>query len=42
MKKKIIPAGQMNLFNLLVPVFKLADIVTFKKNWLSVICVSVK
>lgn len=42
MKKKIIPAGQMNLFNLLVPVFKLADIVTFKKIGLSVICVSVK
>jgi 2-polyprenyl-3-methyl-5-hydroxy-6-metoxy-1,4-benzoquinol methylase len=42
MKKKIIPEGQMNLFNLLVPVFKLADIVTFRKIGLSVICVSVK
>jgi 2-polyprenyl-3-methyl-5-hydroxy-6-metoxy-1,4-benzoquinol methylase len=42
MKKKIIPAGQMNLFNLLVPVFKLADKVTFRKIGLSVICVSAK
>lgn len=42
MNKKIIPEGQMNLFNLLVPVFKLADAVTFRKIGLSVVCVSVK
>jgi hypothetical protein len=30
------------LFNTLVPVFKLADILTLKKIGLSVICISVK
>jgi 2-polyprenyl-3-methyl-5-hydroxy-6-metoxy-1,4-benzoquinol methylase len=42
LRKKTIPEGQMGLFNLLVPIFKLADLVTFKKIGLSVICVSVK
>lgn len=42
LKKKTIPEGQMGLFNLLVPLFKLADIITFKKIGLSVICVSKK
>lgn len=42
LKKKSIPEGQMGLFNLLVPVFKIADWVTFKKIGLSVICVSEK
>ena len=42
LKKKTIPEGQMGLFNLLVPIFKLADIVTFNKIGLSVICVSYK
>ena len=42
LKKKTIPEGQMGLFNLLVPIFKLADFVTFRKVGLSVICVSNK
>ena len=42
LKKKTIPEGQMGLFNLLVPIFKLADFVTFRKLGLSVICVSEK
>jgi len=42
LKKKTIPEGQMGLFNLLVPIFKLADFVTFKKIGLSVICVAKK
>ncbi len=42
LKKKTIPEGQMGLFNLLVPIFKLADFVTFRKIGLSVICVSEK
>ncbi|MGG7036924.1 MAG: class I SAM-dependent methyltransferase [Flavobacterium sp.] len=42
LKKKTIPEGQMGLFNLLVPIFKLADKVTFNKIGLSVICVSTK
>lgn len=42
LKKKTIPEGQMGLFNLLVPIFKLADFFTFRKIGLSVICVSVK
>ena len=42
LKKKTIPEGQMGLFNTLVPVFKLADILTLKKIGLSVICISVK
>ena len=42
LKKKTIPEGQMGFFNLLVPIFKLADFVTFRKIGLSVINVSVK
>lgn len=42
LKKKTIPEGQMGLFNKLVPVFKMADLITFKKIGLSVICISVK
>ncbi len=42
LKKKTIPEGQMGFFNLLVPIFKLADLVTFRKIGLSVINVSVK
>lgn len=42
LKKKSIPEGQMGFFNKLVPVFKLADFVTFKKIGLSVICFAVK
>lgn len=42
LKKKTIPEGQMGLFNKLVPVFKLADILTLKKIGLSVICFSTK
>lgn len=42
LKKKTIPEGQMGLFNLLVPIFKLADFLTFRKIGLSVICVSEK
>ena len=42
LKKKSIPEGQMGLFNLLVPIFKLADLVTFKKIGLSVICFATK
>ena len=38
MQKKLIPEGQMGLFNYLVPVFKIADFFTFKKVGLSVIC----
>lgn len=42
LRKKTIPEGQMSLFNLLVPVFKLADKITFSKIGLSVICISIK
>ncbi|WP_159801362.1 bifunctional 2-polyprenyl-6-hydroxyphenol methylase/3-demethylubiquinol 3-O-methyltransferase UbiG [Flavobacterium sp. MK4S-17] len=42
LKKKTIPEGQMGIFNKLVPVFKLADYLTFKKFGLSVICVAEK
>lgn len=42
LKKKTIPEGQMGLFNKLVPVFKIADILTLKKMGLSVICISEK
>jgi 2-polyprenyl-3-methyl-5-hydroxy-6-metoxy-1,4-benzoquinol methylase len=42
LKKKTIPEGQMGLFNKLVPIFKLADVLTFKKIGLSVISFSVK
>lgn len=42
LKKKTIPEGQMGLFNRLVPLFKLADVLTFKKIGLSVICIATK
>ena len=42
LKKKTIPEGQMGLFNLLVPIFRIADKITFRKIGLSVICVSIK
>lgn len=42
LKKKTIPEGQMGLFNLLVPIFKWVDKMTFRKIGLSVICVSIK
>ena len=42
LKKKNIPEGQMGLFNRLVPLFKLADVLTFKKIGLSVICIATK
>jgi 2-polyprenyl-3-methyl-5-hydroxy-6-metoxy-1,4-benzoquinol methylase len=42
LKKKTIPEGQMNLFNFLVPVFKLADKIVFRKIGLSVICIAKK
>jgi 2-polyprenyl-3-methyl-5-hydroxy-6-metoxy-1,4-benzoquinol methylase len=42
LNKKTIPEGQMGLFNLLVPVFKLVDKMTFRKIGLSVICISIK
>lgn len=42
LKKKTIPEGQMGLFNLLVPIFKFVDKITFRKIGLSVICISIK
>mgnify|MGYP006202398147 FL=1 len=42
LKKKTIPEGQMGLFNRLVPLFKLADVLTFKKIGLSVICIATR
>jgi 2-polyprenyl-3-methyl-5-hydroxy-6-metoxy-1,4-benzoquinol methylase len=41
-KNKTIPKGQMGLYNKLVPVFKLADALTFKKAGLSVITAGTK
>lgn len=41
-KNNTIPEGQMGFFNLLVPLFKLADFFLFRKIGLSVICVSKK
>lgn len=41
-KKKTIPAGQMNLFNKLVPIFRLLDILVRKRMGLSVIAVGQK
>lgn len=38
-RNKTIPGGQMNLYNKLVPLFKIADKFTFNKVGLSVICV---
>ena len=37
LKKKVIPGGQMNLYNALVPIFKIVDKVTFNHAGLSVI-----
>lgn len=42
MKKKIIPSGQMRIYNKLVPVFKLMDHVLFRRVGLSVIAVGKK
>jgi SAM-dependent methyltransferase len=42
LKKKTIPEGQMSFFNTLVPVFKFADFLSFRKIGLSVICFSTK
>jgi 2-polyprenyl-3-methyl-5-hydroxy-6-metoxy-1,4-benzoquinol methylase len=41
-KNKTIPKGQMGLYNKLVPLFKLADSVVFKKAGLSVITAGIK
>ena len=41
-KNNTIPEGQMGFFNLLVPIFKIADFLLFRKIGLSVICVSNK
>lgn len=38
-KNKMIPEGEMKLYNTLVPIIKIADAVTFNKIGLSVICV---
>ncbi|MCM4154776.1 class I SAM-dependent methyltransferase [Gramella sp. AN32] len=42
LKKESIPAGQMKLYNKMVPLFKLADIMTLKQVGLSVIVVGRK
>jgi 2-polyprenyl-3-methyl-5-hydroxy-6-metoxy-1,4-benzoquinol methylase len=42
MRKKIIPSGQMKLYNKLVPVFRLFDHMLFKRVGLSVIAVGKK
>jgi SAM-dependent methyltransferase len=42
MKNKIIPEGQMKLYDKLVPIFKIADKVILNKIGLSVICVGQK
>ena len=41
-KNKIIPAGQIKLYNFLVPIFKIIDKVIFKSIGLSAICVGKK
>lgn len=38
-KNKMIPEGEMKLYNTFVPIIKIADAVTFNKIGLSVICV---
>lgn len=40
--RKQIEKGEMNLYNTLVPIFKIADAVTFHKIGLSVICIAQK
>jgi 2-polyprenyl-3-methyl-5-hydroxy-6-metoxy-1,4-benzoquinol methylase len=42
MKKKIIPSGQMKIYNKLIPVFRLMDHVFFRRVGLSVIAVGKK
>ena len=42
LKKKTIPAGQMQLFNMLVPMFRIADRCVFNKIGLSVLVEGVK
>ncbi len=41
-KNKTIPGGQMRLFNKLVPIAKIVDLITFNSIGLSVICVAQK
>jgi hypothetical protein len=41
-KNKMIPEGEMKLYNTLVPIIKIVDKVTFNKVGLSVICVIIK
>jgi 2-polyprenyl-3-methyl-5-hydroxy-6-metoxy-1,4-benzoquinol methylase len=41
-KNKIIPSGQMGLYNLLVPIFKVIDLLTLNKWGLSVVVVGKK
>lgn len=42
LKKKTIPGGQMKLFNVLVPIFKLVDVCTLNKFGLSVVSIATK
>lgn len=39
MKNRIIPVGQMKIYNKIVPLVKLLDIILFRKVGLSVVCV---
>ena len=41
-KNNTIPGGQLKLYNSLVPIFKLVDLITFRKIGLSVVCVGTK
>lgn len=41
-RNKTIPKGQMSVFNIMVPVFKLIDLMLLKKVGLSVVCVGRK
>lgn len=42
LKKSVIPGGQMKFFNRIVPLFKIADLLTFRRIGLSVIGVAIK
>lgn len=42
MKNKMIPKGQMQMYNMLVPIFKMVDKVVLNKLGLSVVCVGKK
>ena len=42
LKRKMIRSGEMSAFNKMVPFFKLADLITFKKAGLSVIAIAEK